>query len=1240
MLTEATIANCIFERNNASNEGGALEVQNALVTLRDGTHMVSNVAPEGASLHMGSGSVVYALPAPLGHWTPNAIGCRVYRVPCDYTTNPSCVPEQQPQLSDQPCDIARYSGLHVSTLAIGALEDDFPFACAPGLYGGTANDPQVQAGPQCSGPCPRGYFCRAGTVNPEPCPLGAFCSIGSPAATPCGEGTYGGQERLTSQSECTNCPRGHYCFAGSRSPKPCFASTFTTEEGKGQCDSCEVGKYQNDTGSTYCRDCPRGSYCPAGSSSPLPCPAGTYGASDDTASESGSGDTGSELDVDTEQASCSACPRGSFCSTGSIMPTLCSAGTFTSSLGASTCSICPAGTYQNETGASDCAACTPGNYCPARSATPLPCIAGTYASEVGLRSAEECLPCPPGSFCATGSLQPQLCAAGSSAAVERLSACTPCEAGSYEEDPGSISCRSCLVGSFCPAGSTTPRPCPGGTSSNTSGLATSRGCLLVPPGFWAPAGTALPLPCPTSGFTCPGSRNDKVNNPPGSLPVQLAAGGMSSQIELVEPVTQIETSMTLDQDVGSVDTDALREKLALLYGVPIEDIELDLEAGSVVVNVGIIARSVDDLAALNDTLVSTDDTSLSSALGVPTIRTPGLSIGTTNITVLKIVQASCRRGYWCTAGREIECAQGTYNPFLNANNATACLRCPENSATNGTAATSVDQCFCRESFETTPLGCQCGAGRGISRAGGVESCVPCAVATYKPLVGNDKCVDCPSDRTTVVESSVSSDSCVCKVGLYESNSTCFACPEYGSFCTEPNIMIEELPLELGWWRAINTTDQLHRCYTSGFCPNLNGSNCYEGHTGAFCEVCEPGWHRVAGGCSSCEADSGSIAVTAAVPAGLGLIFVVSLLCHMRRTHVKAKKQGRSRASIIMSQGVGFTGAIVDGAKKRVGKVGAGVIDGIAGEIGGELQTEAILATGSSGKFHLPKTPQSKNDASMKNVLATSTHLGDEYMKDLVKASDSVVAQGRLANRELKSRFHSILVKLRILISSMQIVKGVGMTFNIPWPPIFSSLLAWFSALDFDLPSMVPLSCIMSVNFHTSLVLSTALPLGVCFLLFVVSRALDKVGKMYQEKRQQKARAAVRMSMAAKRSQTPLARIAAEKHAKKAARNLSEPIALRISKQCYNLIFLVSAATRDSNHSDCDASCQASLLTVLCDSPLNRSSFSSTPAVSRRHSRPFNASPSPRSERATCAPTSASNALTSSIRSFSGGMRFP
>ena len=82
---------------------------------------------------------------------------------------------------------------------------------------------------------------------------------------------------------------------------------------------------------------------------------------------------------------------------------------------------------------------------------------------------------------------------------------------------------------------------------------------------WAPLGSAVPEDCPASGFYCPGAAADTINDPPGSKAIIIPVGdSTTTETEEVEVVTQ---EMTLDVTCDSFDIEAVKQALALQYGV-------------------------------------------------------------------------------------------------------------------------------------------------------------------------------------------------------------------------------------------------------------------------------------------------------------------------------------------------------------------------------------------------------------------------------------------------------------------------------------------------------------------------------------------------------------------------------------------------------------------------------------------------------------------------------------------------
>lgn len=106
---------------------------------------------------------------------------------------------------------------------------------------------------------------------------------------------------------------------------------------------------------------------------------------------------------------CRLCTRGHYCPAGSADPVDCVAGTYQNDTGSSDCDICPARHYCEAT-TTNATLCPAGYFCPEGTefATEFPCHNGTYSNETGLASSSECILCPPGR-CVLCQLRAKLC---------------------------------------------------------------------------------------------------------------------------------------------------------------------------------------------------------------------------------------------------------------------------------------------------------------------------------------------------------------------------------------------------------------------------------------------------------------------------------------------------------------------------------------------------------------------------------------------------------------------------------------------------------------------------------------------------------------------------------------------------------------------------------------------------------------------------------------------------------------
>uniref|UniRef100_A0AAV2J154 Uncharacterized protein n=1 Tax=Knipowitschia caucasica TaxID=637954 RepID=A0AAV2J154_KNICA len=214
-------------------------------------------------------------------------------------------------------------------------------ACPPGTL---SNRTDLTDRSQCQR-CPARYACPRGTGGiqrpPVSCFAGHYCPSGTmfPTQHKCPVGTWSGQSGLEYESECQPCPRGWYCLAGSAAPTGRCSSGHYCPEGTayGSQFPCPVGTYSIQMGNRHIDDCvicPEGFFCPEGTSKPSPCPRATY----------------QPHKGGQKQDECLVCPAGYFCPhSATVNPRVCGVGSY-SDEGSVECSACLRGHFcSNET---------------------------------------------------------------------------------------------------------------------------------------------------------------------------------------------------------------------------------------------------------------------------------------------------------------------------------------------------------------------------------------------------------------------------------------------------------------------------------------------------------------------------------------------------------------------------------------------------------------------------------------------------------------------------------------------------------------------------------------------------------------------------------------------------------------------------------------------------------------------------------------------------------------------------
>ncbi|KAF6736840.1 hypothetical protein FQA47_014055 [Oryzias melastigma] len=422
--------------------------------------------------------------------------------------------------------------------------------CPPGTF---SNRTDLTDRSQCQ-QCPARYACLRGTGGIQRPPLfcfsGHYCPPGTmfPTQYKCPVGTWNGQGGLEDESDCQPCPRGWYCLAGSSAPTGRCNSGHYCPEGTayGTQFPCPAGTYSIQMGNRHtedCLECPEGSFCEQGTSKPSPCPPSTF----------------RPLKGGQKLKDCSPCPAGYFCPhSATVSPRVCGAGSY-SDEGSKECSPCLQGHYCSDETTSEEAmlsvmVCPPGFLCsqglardPQRSATlcprgfycpggginpnPIPCPNGTYSNSPGLRDVAECVKCPEGKYCfskrpyeqpitkptgecpdghycppGTGHPFTYQCQAGRLQLMDRQEVCAHREATALWLQPlrspvllapSATALASAALRSVPAVQRGSCFECQGGRLCNKAGLSQP---LLCPVGHYCPPDSSASIPCPSGTY--------------------------------------------------------------------------------------------------------------------------------------------------------------------------------------------------------------------------------------------------------------------------------------------------------------------------------------------------------------------------------------------------------------------------------------------------------------------------------------------------------------------------------------------------------------------------------------------------------------------------------------------------------------------------------------------------------------------------------------------------------------------
>jgi len=151
----------------------------------------------------------------------------------------------------------------------------------------------------------------------------------------------------------------------------------------------------------------------------------------------------------------------------------------------------------------------------------LICEAGTFQNSPG---SSDCGSCTPGTYSLSGASICETCSAGLYSAIENATACVPCDVGSFQRSSSGTACQLCPQGTYYPSpGATACLSCPIGEYGNTTGATR---CVSCDQGYYqADTGQVSCRPCEIGsalggiGCTpCPLGRYNDREAQPGCFP--------------------------------------------------------------------------------------------------------------------------------------------------------------------------------------------------------------------------------------------------------------------------------------------------------------------------------------------------------------------------------------------------------------------------------------------------------------------------------------------------------------------------------------------------------------------------------------------------------------------------------------------------------------------------------------------------------------------------------------------------
>ena len=403
--------------------------------------------------------------------------------------------------------------------------------------------------------------------------------------------------------------------------------------------------------------------------------------------------------------------------------------------------------------------------------------------------------------------------------------------------------------------------------------------------------------------------------------------------------------------------------------------------------------------------------------------------------------------------------------------------------------TSLAQCI------ACPVGTYCGLGSSTP--------TPCPLATFSTWAQSARCTECPPGTTTVNTSTASLEGCVCKIDQFDrdpgTNMTeCVPCPYASTDCKAvgAGVTLETLPLKNGYWRSWQHSESLRQCYQADLCEggsscgagNLCDGYCAENHVGPFCELCVENFVKASdGSCTKCK---GSIVLSFLFPGLVVLGLVAAAIFAFRTGLLQAAADTafeKSRDESVIMDAVSLAGVVQEAARDTVidelSGIALDVIKDAApalADAGEQSRLEWARAQWVATAGAVTETPGSSPPPSPPLPPSPPAPRKLQQMRSSSIASIKVAA---VRVGYAKERIMSWQVKIRILISLVQVLSALGVVFSIPYPPFYDSVVAYLGVFSLDLFTVMPLGCTVKLNHDHYLLMRTLLPLVLLCISF-------------------------------------------------------------------------------------------------------------------------------------------------------------